>query len=559
MAKFLKLLIVDDDEVDRMAILRAIARSSLKADCDEARNGAEAVAAIEAEDYNCVFLDYRLPDTDGLSLVKDIRQADVKIPLIVLTGQGDEQIAVDLMKAGASDYLTKSKVSPESLVLLVRNSIRLYEAERKTELASRQLHESNELLRRQNQELETQRQKIHLQNQQLIAATRLKDEFLANMSHELRTPLNAIIGMTEGLQELIYGELNPSQLKALQTVDRSATHLLALINDILDIAKIEAGQVKLELELTPIGPLCSASLAFIKQQALQKQIQIDIELSRNLPEMLVDRRRIQQALINLLTNAVKFTPESGRIKLEVSLSSLPVSSARDRMEVTCNHFVEISVRDTGIGIAQEHIGNLFKPFQQIDSALNRKYNGTGLGLAMVKSLVELHGGEVIVSSKVGAGSRFAIKLPYTPVREGESQAILPTTKPVCKQSSPEHCLVLLVEDNEANICTMSSYLEAKGYDLLLARSGWEAIELVQEETPDAILMDIQMPNMDGLETIQYIRQKLQMTAVPIIALTALAMPGDKERCMEAGANEYLSKPVQLRKLATIINSFQTGR
>jgi PAS domain S-box-containing protein len=390
-------------------------------------------------------------------------------------------------------------------------------------------------------------------NEELIRATRLKDEFLANMSHELRTPLNAILGLTEGLQDEVFGLINNEQLNALKTMERSGSHLLALINDILDVAKIESGQVELDCAVTAIAPLCHSSLTFIKQQALKKHIQLETKLPPQLPDLFIDERRIRQVLINLLNNAVKFTPEGGRITLEVT-PHLPTSND--------SGWVRIAVTDTGIGIAPEHIKKLFQPFIQVDSALNRNYEGTGLGLALVKRIVELHGGEVGLTSEVGVGSCFSIELPCAtcdrdrdlPTTFTPSPSLPPGISHLDRAAAPTNPLILLAEDNEANISTVASYLEAKGYRLLLAHNGVEAIEIAQSYQPDLILMDIQMPKMDGLEAMQHLRRDPDLVDVPIIALTALTMTGDRERCLEAGATDYLSKPIKLKQLAQSIQS-----
>ncbi|MBD2213841.1 GAF domain-containing protein [Nostoc linckia FACHB-104] len=392
-------------------------------------------------------------------------------------------------------------------------------------------------------------QQLAFSNEELARATRLKDEFLANMSHELRTPLNAILGMTEGLQDEVFGSINQQQLKALETIERSGSHLLELINDILDVAKIEAGQIQLDCASISVTNLCQSSLAFIKQQALQKRIQLETKIPLKLPNLSIDERRIRQVLINLLNNAVKFTPEGGQITLEVNQLAPDITTN----DSSPQHFLQIAVKDTGIGIAQENINKLFKPFIQIDSALNRQYAGTGLGLSLVKRIVELHGGRVGLSSELGVGSCFTIELPYTavaPVVADTQPSITPEfDSPNLHKAAP---LILLAEDNEANISTISSYLTAKGYCILLANNGREAIELATNQHPDLILMDIQMPFMDGLEAIKLIRLDPNLVNTPIVALTALAMTGDRDRCIAAGANDYLSKPVKLKQLATVI-------
>ncbi|MEA5419919.1 PAS domain S-box protein [Spirulina sp. CCNP1310] len=390
-------------------------------------------------------------------------------------------------------------------------------------------------------------------NQELIRATRLKDEFLANMSHELRTPLNAILGMTEGLQEGVFGAVNSGQVKALNTIERSGCHLLALINDILDVAKIESGQVELECAPTAVAPLCQSSITFVKQQALKKQIQLVVNLPAHLPDIVLDERRIRQVLINLLNNAVKFTPPGGCITLAVTLTPPAQNATPD---------LRFAISDTGIGISGENLKKLFQPFIQIDSALNRQYQGTGLGLALTKQIVELHGGQVGVTSEVGTGSCFTIDLPY--------QASVVLSAPITSQNSTDSPaleakspvgrvpVLLLAEDNEANISTISSYLTAKGYHIEVVKNGQDAIDQAIVLAPDLILMDVQMPGMDGLQAIQQIRKITDLASTPIIALTALAMDSDRDRCFAAGANQYLSKPVKLKQLALAIQELITS-
>jgi CheY-like chemotaxis protein len=216
------------------------------------------------------------------------------------------------------------------------------------------------------------------------------------------------------------------------------------------------------------------------------------------------------------------------------------------------------VIDTGIGIAPENIHKLFQPFVQIDSALNRKYTGTGLGLSLVKRIVEMHGGQVGVSSQIGVGSCFIIDLPHAniPVSAPESLSqAQPDLAAIFNETPQEPPLILLAEDNEVNILTFSSYLEAKGYHIILAKNGQEAIEFTKSHFPDLILMDIQMPGMDGLEAMRQIRLNPDLVNLPIIALTALAMPGDQEKCLAAGANYYLKKPLKLKQLVNAIQQF----
>jgi PAS domain S-box-containing protein len=387
-------------------------------------------------------------------------------------------------------------------------------------------------------------------NAELARAARLKDEFLANMSHELRTPLNGILGSSEILQTGAYGSVNEKQLKYLRNVEESGRHLLSLINDILDLSKSEAGRLELEIRPTSVKSVCEASLRLTKQLAHKKRLKVFQTLDSTVIALPADERRLKQILVNLLGNAIKFTPEGGKIGLEVA--------ADETQQVV--HFV---VWDTGVGIAQQDMKWLFEPFVQLDSGLARQQGGTGLGLSLVSRLVELHGGGISVESEVGQGSRFTISLPCPQAEEGveeeekesreREQAPVPTLLPDPSRamSAP---LILLAEDNEDNINTFSDYLQLQGYRVIVARNGEEAIERVKEERPDVILMDVQMPGMDGLEATRRLRANSELADVPIIALTALAMPGDQERCLEAGTNEYLSKPVSLKGLVEMIEA-----
>jgi predicted ATPase/signal transduction histidine kinase/CheY-like chemotaxis protein len=392
-------------------------------------------------------------------------------------------------------------------------------------------------------------------------ANQFKSEFLANMSHELRTPLNAILGMSEGLQDEVFGVVNDRQQKSLRIISKSGNHLLALINDILEISKIEAGKLELDVAAVVIKQLSNSSLSFVQQQALQKEIHLTSNYQENLGTIEVDERRIRQVLINLLSNAVKFTPAGGQIMLNTYLEERELSSVTKELNVMpkkFHTFLCFSVIDTGIGIAADNLAKLFQPFIQIDSNLNRQYAGTGLGLALAKKIVDLHSGLVTVISEVGKGSCFTVHLPYYSTQKAVA---LPPTSHIVAASPPSDIknlpnindakpLILLAEDNQANAETFTDYLEGFGYQIILAIDGEEAINLNKLHTPDLILMDIQMPKVNGLEAIQQIRG--DHNNIPIIALTALAMPEDRERCLKAGANEYLSKPVQLRQLASTI-------
>ena len=380
-------------------------------------------------------------------------------------------------------------------------------------------------------------------NKELEHALRVKDEFLANMSHELRTPLNGILGFSEILLSNDFGALSERQKKYVASIESSGKHLLGLINDLLDLAKIEAGKLELLPENVIISELCQSSLMFVKQMALKKNIQLAFKQDIDTPFLIGDQRRLKQILVNLLSNAVKFTPENGKVTLRVFAD-------------TQNNGFNFSVEDTGIGISAEDLKRLFTPFTQVDTSLTRQNEGTGLGLALVQKLAELHGGGVTVKSEVGRGSMFTLCIPgiHTTGFDAKNadqnmdENIVETT-----QSKTTHKgKILLAEDIESNIEIFRDYLVFQGYELFYAMNGQEALDQAKQVLPDLILMDIQMPVMDGLEAIRRLRTDPRFATVPIIALTALAMAGDRERCLEAGATEYVSKPVNLKKLTKMI-------
>jgi signal transduction histidine kinase len=410
-------------------------------------------------------------------------------------------------------------------------------------------------LRKLNEELEQRVEdrtaELRRVNNALQRAAAAKDEFLASMSHELRTPLTGILGITEGLEDRIYGPLSERQVRAVKAVRSSGEHLLGLINDILDVAKAEAGLMQPHYEPFSVDDLCQASINLIRGMAQKKHLRVGYSINPSAITMEADARRVKQILVNLLSNAVKFTADEGSIGLEV------FADEETRL-------VRFLVWDTGIGIAREDLPRLFQPFAQLHSDLAREYPGTGLGLALVRNMTEVHGGSVEVESVLGQGSRFTVVLPWKqPDREPEKpldgfdQRDLVADGPAGETG---RSLILLADDNETMLELYRNYLEAAGFRVISAQRGSEAIRLAETMQPALILMDIQMPGMDGLAAIRRLRssQVEGVARTPIIALTALAMPGDRERCLAAGADDYLSKPIPLAHLVTVINGYLTS-
>lgn len=416
----------------------------------------------------------------------------------------------------------------------------------------------------------TQTQELLRQNnQQLERASALKSQFLAAMSHELRTPLNSILGFADILQRQIGGTLNNRQLNHVKAIEKSGQHLLGLINDILDLSKIEAGKTELNLAPVAIHELCSSCLRMIQPRVGKKKLGLSLELDYSVSQVLLDERRVRQILVNLLSNAIKFTPEGGKIKLSGKLKF------GDRIQddyrpdcATVNEttpYLCLEVQDSGIGIPQEKWHLLFQPFQQVDSSLSRRHEGTGLGLALTKRLAELHGGTISFQSKEGVGSTFRVWLPATEILSTSTKSNLSEqldNASELEQSLPEITAkrILIVEDQPSNQVVMTEYLESLGYFIELICDGRTMLETIQsnlitEKTlPDLVLMDIQLPQVDGFELIRQIKAHPLWQRVPVVAVTALAMPGDRDRCLAAGASTYLSKPFKLGELSATIKS-----
>ena len=328
--------------------------------------------------------------------------------------------------------------------------------------------------------------------------------------------------------------------------ETSGTHLLEIINEILDFSKLEAGRYEVHPEPVDLDVVCHTAIQMVVQQARKKNLRMSVSVHINANTIILDPHRLKQILVNLLNNAIKFTNEGGKVGLEVS---------QDNSADT----LTFMVWDTGIGIPADQIAVIFQPFTQLDSTLSRQYEGAGLGLALVHRLVDLMGGSIGVESDPGQGSKFWFILPVRSsknITRAAEEDDLPVetegaqTMAVDRQSR----LVMVAEDHFDNLESLSDVLKAKGYRIISATNGLEVVERAEEFHPDIILMDIQMPVMDGLEATRRLRAMPAFAHTRIIALTALVMPGDRERCMQAGADVYLAKPVNTQKLLEAIRS-----
>lgn len=505
-----RILYVEDDAALSRLLQRRMERVGLTVDTVET---AEAgLQALRDTVYDLVLVDYNLPGMNGLELLDRMAALPHSPPAVILTTGGDERIALEALEKGAADYAVKD-VNQTYLDLLPAIMTSAFTKER--------------LLRENAQ----QRDELRQAKERAENANSAKSRFLATMSHEIRTPMNVVTGLASVLAK---SPLNEEQKKIVDTLRTNADLLLKLINDLLDISRIEDDHIDLEKLPFEISAILRDIRVMFEQDVARKGLTLSLNDTTHGAVLLGDRMRLQQILMNLVSNALKFT-DSGQITLRAEATP-------DGDEHTILH---VSVSDSGIGIEREKLPLIFEKFTQADETITRRFGGSGLGLSIARSLIQLMGGDIRVESRPGEGSVFHVTLrlprgvfaPAAPVPEP------PRRRPLEGEAKP---CVLIVEDYAPNIMVLSLMLEELGYDTVAASSGVEAIHLVRDRDQafHAILMDVQMHGMDGLETTGCIRElEDEEGRNTIIGVTAHALAGDRERCLAAGMDDYISKPV----------------
>lgn len=638
--KDIAILFVEDDRVDQMAFERFVKLNELPYKYFISESIAQSELLSGENKFDVAVVDFLLADGNGLELVEKL----TNIPVIFVTGQGDQKIAVQAMKAGVYDYLVKdpNRNYLEMLPITIDNAInhkkdrdRLEAVEREVEKlmwavsrtdnsliissADGKIEWVNEGFKRltgyslndvsgtfadmvvknnlsglnpnsayYKQMMDTlksvsyesknfrkngeeywvlttltpildhdgkvikiiavdsdltAKKKIEFQlvaaRNEALKLAKVKDDFLANMSHEIRTPMNGIIGMAQLLSETA---LDEKQKKYLDSIRFASDNLLALINDVLDLAKIEAEKIKFEQIPFSIHELVENLTGIMHQKVEEKGLEIKVETDDSVPKFVIgDPYRVNQILMNLVSNSVKFT-HKGTISINIK------QEEENEDDVT----VRFVVSDTGIGISEENISKVFEHFTQADSEVTRKYGGTGLGLTIVKKLVESQGGSIEVESEVNKGTTFYFSLNFRKVKDAAQIPLKKIKERDLKSLSGK--TVLLVEDNELNTMVATEFLEKSGLIVAHAVNGVIAVNMAEEKKYDFILMDIQMPEMDGYSASRKIRASDSSPNItsPIIAMTAHALQGEREKCLNAGMNDYISKPLQKELLMELL-------
>lgn len=432
-------------------------------------------------------------------------------------------IAVAAGPAGFShEFAAMAKAVHEAALSMRKANEQLASAVQERDVTHAELQRTMDGLEQQVQE---RTEELEIALRVARTASEAKSAFLARMSHELRTPLNAVLGLSRVMLERSVGQLTEKQTECLRMIEESGDHLLSLINEVLDLAKIESGKMEIFREELRIEAVCEASLRLVRPQAEKKRHTLNAIYRMQSETVFADELRVKQMLVNLLSNAVKFTPEGGRITLDV-------------WESPAEGMLHFAVVDNGVGIPAEALPRLFRKFEQFGQRSTGETGGTGLGLALVRSMAELHGGRVEAASRVGKGSRFTLTLPV----RGEAARERPSAP------LPEGTRVLIAEDNWANRRLYERGQLFQGCRLAVAVNGLEAMQLATADIPDLILLDVEMPELDGLEVTRRLRKLEAFRTVPIVVVSAYADVEHQRKSAEAGADVFVPKPVDLKKL-----------
>ncbi len=529
-------LVVDDDAGLQNTLCDILDMTGI--DATGVGSASEATQWCEVHTPDLVVLDQRLPDASGLQLAALLKANSPLLPVVLLTGYVSTDTAIAAVGL-VDDYLTKP-VPPDELIKVVQTRLEQHRLRVANQQLVTKLRETNNTLERTVQE---RTRELKAARDQAMEASRLKSQFLANMSHEIRTPMNGVLGAGNLLAAT---DLTDEQRAYVDILSSSGQALLTIINDVLDLSKIEAGRLELEPSTFTLLDPFTEVVNLLAPQASAKNVRLSLNADADLPLSVVgDAGRLRQIVTNLVGNAVKFT-NVGHVLVDVSAE---IRSSGDIM-------LHCAVSDSGIGIAEQDIGRLFAEFSQLDTSNARRFGGTGLGLAISDRLVRLMNGEIGCTPNPGGGSTFwftapfALGRPHSPARNDDAVTSTATPKGTAAPGAPA---ILIVEDNETNALILTHMLKLLGYRSDTVSNGADALEAAARETYSTILMDCQMPIMDGFTTTRRLRSRFAGDPrIPIVAITATATTEDQERCLAAGMDDYLPKPIIMDRLGAVL-------
>jgi signal transduction histidine kinase len=510
------LLAIDDDPDNRAFLTKAVSKQGFEV--VTAPNARDARRQLDSRRPALIFLDVQMPEESGLTLLPQMLRDFPDAVVVMMTAYGSEQVAAEALRGGADDYIAKPIDLQRLRELLERNLDKQRLRAERQGLVSR-LKDSNRYLMRQHAALRQADEEILQVNRQLEKSNRYKSEFLANMSHELRTPLNAILGFSEILLDATMNLTGGERTEFLRNIHSSGQHLLGLINDILDLAKVEAG--KMELHPEPLQPLEALHEVTSILEPMARQQGLALITAGSAEPVQADRSKFKQVLYNLLSNAVKFTPPPGKITIVI----------KDTPEQ-----LVVSVHDTGIGMKPEDLPKLFREFEQIDGSYTRRYQGTGLGLALCRRFVEMHGGRIWAESQFGAGSTFTFTIPREPRPVTEPVVAVPAPAGLDTMDLP---LALVVEDDPTSSQRMTAEIQGVGFRVAHAMDGEEAVRKAMEILPDLVVMETVLPKRDGWQVLAELRGRAVTADVPVLVCSVTRNDELMERF---GVLGYVAKP-----------------
>lgn len=525
MEQRLHILVVDDDE-DDFELTRDLLQDAYgsQAEAEWAKSYDEGLSALTHNTFDVCLLDYRLGMKTGLDLLIECRSRGIQPPTILLTGQGEREVDMQAMEAGAADFLTKDSLRADALERSIRHSLERH----RDRMALKRLNEMLE------SRVEQRTRELEQANQSLQLADRRKDEFLAILAHELRNPLAPISNSLE----LINRRPDDRELcrESRETMRRQLDQLVRLTDDLLEVSRISRGKISLRIEPIPLSEVVSRAVEAAQPWIDSRQQALRVRLPNEEVHLNADAHRLAQVISNLLNNASKFSPAGGRIDLNVSRAG---------------EQAVISVGDEGIGLEAKQLSRVFEMFEQVETSLGRAETGLGIGLTLVRELTQMHGGNVEVRSEgLGHGSEFIVRLPLQPAERP------PETAEPDRSGERSHrgYRILVVDDNRDSAMSMAKLLELSGYSVAKVFTGRDALQQVETEPPRVVLLDIGLPDLNGYEVARELRQRYD-GKLSLIALTGWGQDADRRRAEEAGFDLHLLKPVDYSQLLEVLQSF----